>query len=85
MKIKIIMVTAILAILFSLNACAFYTGYIAKDGGSLKEFEKPEALLTLTEKPKKNISIIDVRPSKAYSKGHILRRDHSHPATLWIG
>jgi len=57
--------------LFSVNALAFYTGDTTEDGAHLKDYVKPEALLLLTEKPNKSISIIDVRPSKAYLKGHI--------------
>jgi phage shock protein E len=68
---KIQRVVSVLAVLCLLSACSFYEGYTATDGAGLKEYMKPEALLQLTKKPDKSISIIDVRPTKAYSKGHV--------------
>ncbi len=48
-----------------------YEGYTGPDGEPLKAYLEPEALKGLTENPRDDILIIDVRPSKAYKKGHI--------------
>ncbi len=37
----------------------------------LEQYWPPENLKTLTENPESGISIIDVRPAKAYESGHI--------------
>ena len=47
------------------------TGKVSKDGAVLTQYLEPEQLKELTENPKDDIWIIDVRPVSAYAKGHI--------------
>jgi rhodanese-related sulfurtransferase len=47
------------------------TGNVSKDGAILKQYLEPAKLIELTEKPRADIWIIDVRPSSDYAKGHI--------------
>lgn len=54
---------------FFLTGC--YEGYTGADGEILKQFLSPEALAKLTENPREDIWIIDVRPAGAYQAGHI--------------
>ena len=57
------------ASLFSLLSCA--TGYVSSDGEILKPYLNPAELKALIESDQNEIWIIDVRPSSAYSGGHI--------------
>ncbi len=47
------------------------TGYTSAGGAMLEKYLEPESLLTLTEEPDSAIWIIDVRPGRAYKRGHI--------------
>ncbi len=72
----------LIALSFILSGC--YEGYIGKKGELLIQYLKPEALKALTENPKENIWIIDVRPSSAYKRGHIPGAK-SFPSSTIIG
>ena len=65
---KYILPIAILTILV-FSGCK--AGYTSASGEPLKEYLAPEALKVLTENPDPSIWIIDVRPTRAYEKGHI--------------
>jgi len=47
------------------------TGDVSSDGAMLKAYLDPAALKELTENPRSDIWIIDVRPLSAYNAGHI--------------
>ncbi len=65
---KYLMPILILSVLF-LGGCK--EGYTSAEGDPLKEYVSPERLRELTENPDPDIWIIDVRPTRAYEKGHI--------------
>ena len=48
-----------------------YEGYTGQEGEYLTKYLEPEHLKLLTENPDPSIWIIDVRPTRAYEKGHI--------------
>jgi rhodanese-related sulfurtransferase len=48
-----------------------YEGYTGTDGAVLKQYLEPSRLKDLVDKPRKDIWIVDVRPSDAFKKGHI--------------
>ena len=47
------------------------TGYTGDDGVHLKQYLEPESMKALLESPHAGIMVIDVRPLKAYKKGHL--------------
>lgn len=61
--------SVIISLTLFLAGC--YEGYTGKDGAALKEYLEPAKLKELTEKPKHDIWIVDVRPAEAFRKGHI--------------
>lgn len=68
---KIILDTVLLGLMMLIfSSC--YEGYIAAEGDHLKKYLEPESLKELTENPKDDIRLIDVRPAGAYLDGHIL-------------
>ena len=68
----------IIPVLFVLSGCM--TGDVSSDGAVLKQYLDPAALKELTENPKSEIWIIDVRPLSAYNAGHIPTAK-SYPST----
>jgi rhodanese-related sulfurtransferase len=68
MKNMTIFISVAVAALFAVSC---YEGYTAADGGVLKQYLEPAKLKELTDKPKKEIWIVDVRPADAYRKAHI--------------
>lgn len=66
---KTIVSVALMIAAALLSGCS--EGYTGKDGAALKEYLEPAKLKELTEQPRKDIWIIDVRPAEAYRKGHI--------------
>ncbi len=59
----------IIAVLLVLTSCM--TGDISSDGAMLKPYLDPAVLKQITDNPRDDIWIIDVRPASAYNAGHI--------------
>jgi len=67
----IIAIMAILVVVYLTIIAPSFVGRTGTDGNLLKTYIEPQALKQLTEKPNKEIWIIDVRSEKLYQKGHI--------------
>jgi len=52
-----------------LSGC--FVGRTGPEGASLRKYLKPDSLKALTENPRDEIWIVDVRPKSAYNSGHI--------------
>lgn len=69
MKKTVYLLILIVCLLF-LVSC--HEGYVSsQDAEALKIYMEPSELKKLTKSPVEDIWIIDVRPAKAYKKGHI--------------
>jgi 3-mercaptopyruvate sulfurtransferase SseA len=68
---KFLSLKTVLLLFFLCSLTSCFEGYTGPDGEMLKAYLEPEALKALTENPRDNILIIDVRPFNAYKKGHI--------------
>ena len=72
MNRKLQLITSLLFVpMLALFLAGCYEGYTGKEGDTLKKYLPPEKLKVLTENPLDSIWIIDVRPSNAYTRGHI--------------
>lgn len=69
-------------LIFSVFAIAFgiywyffhtpdYAGYHSGEGSELRKYSKPEELFLLSQEPKEEIWILDVREEELYVMGHI--------------
>lgn len=61
----------IFVLIFSAVLISCNEGYVSSDGSSLKRYLSPDSLRELTDSPRKDIWIIDVRPESAYLSKHI--------------
>ncbi|HNR88194.1 MAG TPA: rhodanese-like domain-containing protein [Spirochaetota bacterium] len=66
----IVAVGSLIAVYLLIIAPSF-VGRTGPDCAMLKQYVDPAALKTLTERPREDIWIIDVRPASAYRAGHI--------------
>lgn len=72
MKKKMRLITSLLVFpMLALFLAGCYEGYTGKEGDTLKKYLPPEELKALAENPLDSIWIIDVRPSNAFTRGHI--------------
>lgn len=67
----IITILALVVIIYLKAIAPSFIGKAGPEGSRLKQYVEPAELKKLTEEPAENVWIIDVRPEKAYKKGHI--------------